>query len=828
MTLKQIAIRSALGLGPALAMLTFGLAQDRLQAQTVLRAPILARPVPTPAPTATPTSSASPAPAVYRPLPGPPPSEVRPPAEVQSQAPAHSVILRSGTNREAIKGYAVRRVIPTASLRANPRIQLRNTALDLTPVLRDPAALPNVATRLRGQPGLVELRGESMEVIEIDPGLVVRNFMSYRIKPGVCRDAAQRAALARSGVRCLNRSTPESRAAAFSNPRDPHYIANPVIRTAAIRKANEDAARAEAEVNSDIAKFRAQLGSPAGRAALESQIGGAEASRLAALDNEALKDELANSGDNQIEQVMFVPASDVAQRRIKPKPIYLKAGLIQQPTINAALLKVISAAAPQAAQPTTKALPSRVFLTGFTLGRAYEWRYRIEKTISWCFVGCKKTYYAEAYAGFTYGFGLRFPIRLDATYTHPGGIAASQAKLTTNFAPINGDASEYASTGLSGSQVFNGKEFVAEVTAYAGAQYKLPVIGSNGVRFDLGVDFTESLPAPFTNGQFQPPAPGTTSAPLIKVFDQIDLIGGRASFGAFGAKVFPAIKVELKSDALSMSLTDNRTGARTVLSTSGQVSTLSIDPKDQSSSFTIGDPVYNLGFQLTPGINPRLYIDLAVWSDTWDWPVWFPELGITLPDGGADFACHEDTVCTRFYKVSPTMLADNAGALSPFESDLNTWGNQFDNNWQPQCADDTCKFGIKLVRLGTVLKGKQAADAAKEAKAKPVTMADLQGNFAQANSQANTLVQESQLRLTQKASKGWAILYQAVWSKRCSDVPCINEITQLTDQMAQTAVTLQQQQPDEGSLQIQGQAGKLFLPKFQKAIDDSKARAGTN
>ncbi|MEY4951982.1 MAG: hypothetical protein RL299_406 [Pseudomonadota bacterium] len=802
-------------------------------APAVFRAPLLRRPAP--AATSTPAPAPAPAPAATaRPLPvrvvairNPPASiEIKPPADVRSTAPAHAVVLGSGTNREAIKGYPVRRVLSGTAVRSNPRVQLQGTTIDLTPVLRDSNALPNIATRLRSQPALVEVRGETMEVIEIEPGLVVRNFLSYRIKPGACRDGAQRASLARAGARCLNRTTPASRAAAFANPRDPHYIADPRMRADVLRRANEEAAAAEAGVNADLATLRGQLASPAGRAALEAQFGPDEVARIAALDDEALKDELANSAENEVEQVMFVPASDVAQRRIKPKPVYFK-GVLLQPatTINPAVLKALANSGGATAQPTEKALPSRVFLTGFTLGRGYEWRYRIQKTISWCYVGCKKTYFAEAYAGFTYGFGLRFPIKLQTTYRHPGGTNASQAKLTANFAPIDGSSADYASTGLAGSQLFSGKEFVAEVTAYAGAKYKLPVIGSNEARFDLGVDFTKDLPAPFTNGQFTPPAPGTTSAPLIKVFDQIDLIGGRASFGAFGAKVFPALKVELKSDALSLTLTDSRTGEKTKLTQSGQQAALSIDPKDQSSSFTIGDPVYNLGFQLTPGINPRLYINLAVWGDSWDWPVWFPEMGITLPAGGADFACHEDTVCNRNYRVSPTKLADNAGDLSPFEGELSTWGVTFDNKWQQQCADETCKFGVKLVRLNAVLLGKQANDAAKASGAKPITMAGLGSNFAAADAKAQKLVQESQLRLTQKASKGWVILYQAVWSKRCSDVQCIDAVTQLSEQMGQTAVNLQQQQPDESSLQIQGQAGKMFLPKFQAAIDASKARA---
>ena len=827
-------IRIALGLAPALAgFCLIGLSQqaDGQSTIRVLRPIPSATPSPNPSPT--PTPSASPSPAVRQVL-APriitrnpaliaamAPAEIKPPSEVKSQAPAESITLRSGSTRESLQGYPVKRIISADAVRANPRIQLRDTAINLDPVLRDPNALPNVAKRLRMQPDLVEVRSDTMDVMEIEPGLVVRNFIAYRIKPGACGDGVKRSSLARLGVRCMNRATDQSRAAAFANPRDPHYIADPGLRTRRIAEANDAAMREEADVNASLADLRKQLANPAQRSQLEQAIGAAEVARISALDDETLKDEIANSAENLMEQVMFVPSSDVADRRIKPKPLYFPMNFTQQTLFNKGMLGAIAAAsAPeQTAQPTDKVLPSRVFLTGFTLGRAYEWRYRIQKTIAWCIAGCKKTYFAEAYAGFTYGFGLRFPIRLDTTYHHPGG-KADKASLTANFTPIDGSAQDYASTGLANYQLFGGKEFVAEVTAYAGAGYKLPVIGSNSVRFDLGVDFTKDLPAPFTNGQFEPPAPGTTSKPLVKVFDQIDLIGGRASFGAFGAKVFPAIKAELKSDKLTLNLTDTRTGLKTELSKTGQSVDLSVDPKDQSSSFTIGDPVYNLGFQLTPGINPRLYIDLAAWSDSWDWQVWFPQMAVTLPPGGVDFACHEDTICNRNYRVSPTSLTDSEGSTSPFETQLIAQGNAFDIKWLPQCADESCKFGIKLVRLNAVLLGKQAAAANKN-----ITIDQVQPNFAAAEAKAQGLVQESQLRLTQKASKGWVILYQAVWSKRCSDVQCIDEVTQLAEQMGQTAVALQQQQPDEGSLQIQGQAGKQFLPKFQAAIEASKARA---
>ena len=52
-----------------------------------------------------------------------------------------------------------------------------------------------------------------------------------------------------------------------------------------------------------------------------------------------------------------------------------------------------------------------IFLTGFTFGHDYEWKWSAETTINWCVVGCSSTYGVYLNAGFGYGFGLRFPSR---------------------------------------------------------------------------------------------------------------------------------------------------------------------------------------------------------------------------------------------------------------------------------------------------------------------------------------------------------------------------------------------------------------------------------
>jgi hypothetical protein len=90
----------------------------------------------------------------------------------------------------------------------------------------------------------------------------------------------------------------------------------------------------------------------------------------------------------------------------------------------------------------------------------------------------------------------------------------------------------------------------------------------------------------------------------------------------------------------------------------GQKMPLAIDAAQHTSNFSIGSPVYNLGFIVTPGVDAHAFIDVGVWSDSWDFPAWFPDVAITLPPGGVDFSCHAGTVCRRDYLYTATFSSD--------------------------------------------------------------------------------------------------------------------------------------------------------------------------
>lgn len=744
--------------------------------------------------------------------------EIVPPPSIASRQRAPSLTLRAAPDSQTIRSLQVTRQLQLSQVRAAPLIQLGNTRVDMAPVLANQRALFNIADRLRSQPQIADVLADDTQFYEVQQGLIVRNFIRYRVKPGACTDAGRAALLSRAGVGCATPLSPSARAAAFANPRDPHYIADPWKRAAALSSAASKSATIDAELTKQVADIRASLANPTKRGAYDSELGPAESARLATLSDDQLKAEIVNSGDIAVEQTLFVP-------KLAPAgPVKL---LRAPPLFGVAAGAPPAPAAPTPAPPpppTAKPDPvahtpieERIVLTGFTLGRDYEWKQRIEKTIKMCLIGCKHTYYAEVYAGFSYGFGLRFPIQIDGVYDYQNGAA----RLTTNVAPIDGNVAQYAATGLPSGQLFGGKELVAQVSGHAGAGYDLPFIPNESVDIPIGFDLTDYLTGDFAHGQVKAPLPGAANPPkLEKIFDSIDLIGGAANFGVLGAQVFPAVKIELTSDKLTLNLHDFVNNSDTRFNGGQQVTMLGVDHADQSSRFSIGDPIYNLGFLLTPGLDARLFVDIAVWSHNWDFPVWFPQFAVELPPGGADFGCHAGTVCSRGYRYSPTMHEEASAAEIGFESDLQKWGQAFDAKWLPECVDDTCRLGIKFVRQGTIYSGRH-----KYAANNNVTMTDMLGDIAEAQSQAKQLVDEAQQRQTATAAKSFGVLIQAVWSKQCSDKICLDKVAGIVKFEVLEMNAQQKLHPDMSTTEILGQVGKIYAPIYQKEIDASKARA---
>lgn len=577
------------------------------------------------------------------------------PAPVSPPALSRTIIVHSANPLGTIERMPVERELSLPEIRATRALQMGSSTIDLSAMLDNPDALPNVAARLETVPA-VSVRAAAVTAYVVPQGLIVRSFLNYRIKPGSCSDASQRRQIEQAGVGCARRMSDEQRVADYSNPESERFVADPALRSQAIAKARRDWAAQDAEAQAQVANLRSILATPAERQKIEAELGAEATARLEQLDDTALAGEVVSAAETKIEDVMFIPKEDELDRTLgRVRADFQRELLIPKPS------KIV----------TNQPIDKIVFLTGFTLGRQYEWSKRIEKTIKWCWVGCAVTYYAGARAGFSYGFGLRFPIVVDGNFRYEKDGSGERASLTANLTPVDGSPAQYSAAGLAGSQMFNAQEFVAELKGSAGYEYKLPLIGESSRGVSMGYDLASKLPAPYANGQFTPPMPGTTSGEIPFVFDSIDLLMGYGNWGAAGILVHPAVKVGLHSDSLRFTVHDHVASSDIELVNGAKVA-LAIDSATAQSRFSLRAPVYNLSFIATPGVEGRAFIDVGVWSNSWHFPVWFPQIAITLPPGGIDFACHAGTICNRdFVYAAGTPPPKLDGVVRPVQIEVN-------------------------------------------------------------------------------------------------------------------------------------------------------------
>lgn len=593
-------------------------------------------------------------------------------AVLVAQRPIPNSVMLRGTYAETMQRLHLVRKYPLVDLRNRPQLTLGQARLDVTPMLRNDRALFNVAQRLRAMPQHVEVREDSSDISEVDQGLVIHHTLTYRILPGKCADANAKAQLARAGVGCFERGATTERVAEFSRPGAPRYVADANRRQTVIATYQRNIAASAADANQGIANLRRALANPSQRAAISAQVGEAETVRMSTLPDDQLKEELINASVQHYEETMFVPKVESANYAHPQHALTIAAGSAEIDTVQRILrdgvpqnggspsnfprlLKVVPGSALHLNASTAPAgdkaahidLGPYYFLTGFTIGHDYEWNWGATVTINWCIVGCSSTYGVELNAGFNYAFGLRFPIQAQFKYetvVHPNHL--SEATLSGTFQPIEGNVDDFFQAGLPAEQMYDAKEIVAQVGANAGFNISLPGLGV-GDSFNEGVDFTNMLPSPYTGGRFQPPAPGTHGIDSDYTFNQIDLLGGLLNYGVVGGQLFPSVQVNLHSNKLQFTLNDEVKRCQTVLASPPKPVSLGIAPSGAGvlSHFSIGNPVYNLGFTVTPGLTPNVFVDIDIWSDNWNWTIWFPQLAVDLPPNGIDFGCHAGTTC---------------------------------------------------------------------------------------------------------------------------------------------------------------------------------------
>lgn len=573
------------------------------------------------------------------------------------------------------RSVIARRQLRLDDIKVRPTLKLGAATLDFEPFLKDPQAPFNIATRLKALPDAARVAEDKTDIVEVDQGLLVKSKLSYRIDGKTCANPQRRAQLAQAGAPCFARQTLAQKVAELSRSSSGRFIEDQEQRSTAARHLIGSTEQMDRELGKSITRLRQALADPQQRTDLIKRLGAAETARLEALSDSEIEDELVNSAEVTIETDLFIPREESfaplglsktsqpvydspAMRRLAQSNL----GIAPKAPVNLGLGPIVVLPSPPSdGKPSSgigpaasKPMPSFVFLTGFTLGREHEWAKRITVTIDPCggfwLDSCKISASVEPFARFSYGFGLRFPIEVSGTYSAKGALVRPDtAEFTMQLRPIDGGPAQYISTQLPSDQLFRAQELVAEVGAGAGVRYDAPILGSGEFSFELRKDLTDYLPGNLAGGQLAPPAPGGPAVPLFRgALTQLDLLGNQASFGIAGAKVHPAVAVDLESGGLSVKLTDLVSGQQQIVS-STEVNTVAVD-KAGLSRISISDPIYNLYVVITPGVEAHTYLDLGVWSRTWQHAVWFPEISIELPPGGVDFACHADTVCNRVFE----------------------------------------------------------------------------------------------------------------------------------------------------------------------------------
>lgn len=623
-------------------------------------------------PRAAPQTAASPAAASALPAQSAASPAMLPAARGPAPRPVQNSVMLRGTYAETMQRLHVVRSYALAQLRSKPQLQLGEARLDFTPLLENDKSLFNVAQRLRQLPQQVDVKEDRSEISEVEQGLVIHHTLTYRILPGKCADPSARAHLARAGAVCFERAPTPQRMEEFARPGAARYVADPGRREKAVAAYQRNVAASTADANQGIASLRQALADPARRAAVSAQLGATETARLGTLSDEQLKEERINAALQSYEETLFVPklesaryAHPVHTLRIAASPAEVAAvqklmseGVAPNGASPPGFPKLLKVVPGSALHPTPAAAPAGdkaadlelgpyYFLTGFTFGHDYEWGWGATVTIDWCVVDCSSTYGVQLNAGFNYAFGLRFPIQAQFKYhtvVHPNKPA--EANLSGSFAPIEGNVDDFFQTGLPADQMYDAKEIVAQVGADAGFNISLPGLGV-GDSFGASVDFTNGLPAPYTGGRFQPPAPGSGGINTNYTFHDIDLLGGLLNYGVVGGQLLPSIQLNLHSDKLQFTLNDEVQRRQTVLASAPRPVAVGVTPSGAAvlSHFNVGNPVYNLGFTVTPGLTPNVFVDIDIWSGNWDWTVWFPQLAVDLPPHGVDFSCHAGTTC---------------------------------------------------------------------------------------------------------------------------------------------------------------------------------------
>src|SRR6266545_1984961 len=168
-----------------------------------------------------------------------------------------------------------------------------------------------------------------------------------------------------------------------------------------------------------------------------------------------------------------------------------------------------------------------------------------------------------------------------------------------------------------------------------------------------------------------------------------------------------------------------------------------------------------------------------------------------------------------------------AANKAEIDRNLPVWGKAFSQKWNGECEDNPCTQEIQRLRNKGLERGR-SLELTNALQGWPYVENALQpfhGFAAEEVERAKQREIAVNRDITDGAAEGWAKLLIGAWTPRCVDQICRKEVARLGGELVVTEKQLQRDRPDESSLAIQKTISGQFGPRFQKAVDDSKARS---
>jgi len=265
----------------------------------------------------------------------------------------NTLLVQSANPLTSIQALPVQQELSLSQIQSTRSLKLGSATIDLSAMLKNRDALPNIAKRLEAAPAAVSVKASDVNAYVVEQGLIVRSFLNYQIKPGACSDSARRRQIEQAGVSCATKLSESRKIAGYSDPNSARFVADPAQRSAAIAKARQDWAEQDAETAAQVANFRAILANPTERQKVAAEIGAAETARLEALGDDALAGELISAAETKIEDVMFIPKEDEVDKGSRTmiadyRRLGVEAAALNLPVVeNQPINKVVVPAIPQ-------------------------------------------------------------------------------------------------------------------------------------------------------------------------------------------------------------------------------------------------------------------------------------------------------------------------------------------------------------------------------------------------------------------------------------------------------------------------------------------------